>query len=230
MRPCVTIVATAAALIGGGTAQARGPRFDVAPVRSEWDGARNVGKRRAGAICAVAGSIAWRDVTPDPAAAADRIARAMKAAGADVMLAGEVDDAAAPRYRFTARIVDLHIDACNPHFGTVKMLGGGALKGHGSMTMAWTLHDRTSRSDADPVLIDTGSASVVRARRSPKRCCRAWRRTRGALQSGCPSLGRSLSRDKGGEIRRADGSGNTDVVECNGADVAADRDREATFE
>lgn len=147
--PQVTaLVATILIGTGGVHAQAPAPTYAVAPLHSDWADDRAVGRRGSGAICVPFASIAWRQVAPDPARAALRIARALKAAGMDVLASDAEEDAhVIPRYRIVARIVDLKLKACTPHFGVVRMIGGKAMKGEGRIGIAWHVRDMVAKTD-----------------------------------------------------------------------------------
>lgn len=121
------------------------PGYVVAPLRSDWEEARVVGKRGSGAICAPAGGIAWRDVVPDPARAADRISGALNQAGITVATTDEAEDAPAAG-RIVARVEALTIEACTPHFGIVRMVGGQLLKGQGELVLAWQVRGAAGSS------------------------------------------------------------------------------------
>lgn len=132
----------------------RSPRYSVAGIRSGVGGDDKVGRKTAGFLCAPAGVLKWRDVSPDPFLASAAVASALRSAGVDVAGASEDDlDGASPGpFRVIGSIVAVHVDACVPEHGFLKALGGRqSLNATGWVKVRW----RVVKTATGAVMLDS---------------------------------------------------------------------------
>ena len=153
VRPLLILTtATSAAAQTAPPATVRGETLSVGALRTVLSAEDKVGHKRAGLICAPAGTLRWRDVEPSGAKAAAAIARAVRDAGV-AMDAPEADDwlgyrAPSTGYRLIGAVVGMDASACVPAYGLARKVDHGQrLKGDGRMRVEWRIYRLADRKE-----------------------------------------------------------------------------------
>lgn len=125
------------------------PAYIVAPVRSELAASADVGKRRAGVLCAPAGKLRWSDLAPDAEHAATLVARTFREAGMDAETPAYDRlgrDAGASTTRILADVVALDLSLCVKQSGLARLVDSRrAARGRGVITVRWRTYDAGTR-------------------------------------------------------------------------------------
>lgn len=131
------------------TVERGGQPLSLGEVRDALRSDVKVGSKRAGLVCAPAGSLRWRDVAPRMASTRVAIARALKDSG--VAIEGPTDDwldyrISAGGFRLIPAITALDMRACLPSYGIARKLGSNhRLKGEGVMQVEWRIYRMADR-------------------------------------------------------------------------------------
>ncbi len=148
----------AVGLTSSGTAQTtppaslHGEAFAVGALRTELSAEDAVGHKKAGLICAPAGTLRWRDVEPAGPKARAAVARAVRGAGVAIE-AQDADDwldyrAPTTGYRLIGNVVGMQASACVPAYGLARKVDHGQrLKGEGRMRVEWRIYRLADRKE-----------------------------------------------------------------------------------